>query len=91
MAVLDGKAESTGTRIDGELSMLLCDTDKVRVIYEFEDYVTAPVFVGDIVGKVIIYINDDRYTTFPITATEAVEQVDYKWFLKKVLDNLLIS
>ena len=91
VAVLDGKAESTGTRIDGELSMLLCDTDKVRVIYEFEDYVTAPVFVGDIVGKVIIYINDDRYTTFPITATEAVEQVDYKWFLKKVLDNLLIS
>ncbi len=91
VAVLDGKAESTGTRIDGELSMLLNDTDKVRVIYELEDYVMAPVNVGDTMGKAIIYINDERYTAFPITATEAVEQVDYRWFLKMVLDNLLIS
>lgn len=91
VAVLDGKAESTGTRIDGELSMLLSDRDKVRVIYELEDYVMAPVNIGDTVGKAIIYINDERYTAFPITATEAVEQVDYRWFLKMVLDNLLIS
>ena len=88
--VLDGKSDSIRTRIDGELSLLLSDTDKVRVIYELEDYVKAPVYAGDAVGKVIIYINNVRYTSFPITAAEDAEKVDFRWFLKMVLDNLLI-
>lgn len=79
--VEDGKDERTRTRIDGELSLLLADAENVQVVYELSDYVTAPVEAGDAVGKAIIYINNERYTEFPITAVDTVEQKDYKWFL----------
>lgn len=84
--VTDGIADSTGSRIDGLLSMLLCDADDVRVIYEIEDSVPAPVDIGDVLGKAIVYINGERMEEFPITATNKVERVDYKWYLQKLLD-----
>ena len=84
--VTDGIADSTGSRIDGLLSMLLCDADDVRVVYEIEDSVPAPVDIGDVLGKAIVYINGERMEEFPITATNKVERVDYKWYLQKLLD-----
>lgn len=87
--VLDGKAEYTGTRIDGELSLLLADTEEVRVVYELEDYVTAPVMAGDELGKAVIYINNERFAQFPITATDAVEKKDFWWYFDLVIDVFL--
>lgn len=86
--VTDGTGDSTGSRIDGSLSMLLCDTDEVKVVYELEDSVTAPVDIGDELGKAIVYVNGERIAVFPITATTAVERVNYRWYLDKLLDLL---
>ena len=86
--VTNGTGDSTGSRIDGSLSMLLSDNDEVKVVYELEDSVTAPVDIGDELGKAIIYINGERIAVFPITATTAVEKVSYRWYLDKLLDLL---
>ena len=86
--VMNGTGDSTGSRIDGSLSMLLSDNDEVKVVYELEDSVTAPVDIGDELGKAIIYINGERIAVFPITATTAVEKVSYRWYLDKLLDLL---
>lgn len=88
--VYNGKTDSVQTEIEGELSLLIADTDVVKVIYELEDYVYAPVMAGQEVGKAIIYINDIRYTTFPIVTKEGVEKVDYMWFFDKVVEELLM-
>ena len=84
--VKDGMEESASTCIKGELSLILCDADDVRVVYELEDYIDAPVRVGDVVGKAIIYVNGQRMGSFPITAAAAVERANYMWYLKRLLN-----
>ena len=84
--VKDGMEESTSTCIKGDLSLILCETDDVRVVYELEDYIDAPVNVGDVVGKAIIYVNGQRMGSFPITAAAAVERANYMWYLKRLLN-----
>lgn len=84
--VKDGMEESTSTCIKGDLSLILCETDEVRVVYELEDYIDAPVNVGDVVGKAIIYVNGQRMGSFPITAAAAVERANYMWYLKKLIN-----
>ena len=84
--VKDGMEESTSTCIKGDLSLILCDADDVRVVYELEDYIDAPVRVGDVVGKAIIYVNGQRMGSFPITAAAAVERANYMWYLKRMIN-----
>ena len=84
--VKDGMEESTSTCIKGDLSLILCEADDVRVLYERDDYIDAPVNVGDIVGKAIIYVNGQRMGSFPITAAAAVERANYMWYLKRLLN-----
>lgn len=84
--VKDGMEESASTCIAGELSLILCDADDVRVVYELEDYIDAPVSAGDVVGKAIIYVNGQRMGSFPITAAAAVERANYMWYLKRLLN-----
>ena len=82
--VKDGMEESASTCIKGDLSLILCDADDVRVVYELEDYIDAPVRVGDVVGKAIIYVNGQRMGSFPITAAAAVERANYMWYLSLI-------
>ncbi len=84
--VKDGMEESTSTCIKGDLSLILCEADDVRVVYELEDYIDAPVSAGDVVGKAIIYVNGQRMSSFPITAGAAVERANYMWYLKRLLN-----
>lgn len=84
--VKDGMEESASTCIKGDLSLILCDADDVRVVYELEDYIDAPVRVGDVVGKAIIYVNGQRMGSFPITAAATVERANYMWYLKRLLN-----
>lgn len=84
--VKDGMEESASTCIKGDLSLILCDADDVLVVYELEDYIDAPVRVGDVVGKAIIYVNGQRMGSFPITAAAAVERANYMWYLKRLLN-----
>ncbi len=84
--VKDGMEESASTCIKGDLSLILCETDDVRVVYELEDYIDAPVSAGDVVGKAIIYVNSQRMGSFPITAAAAVERANYMWYLKRLLN-----
>ena len=84
--VKDGMEESTSTCIKGDLSLILCEADDVRVVYELEDYIEAPVSAGDVVGKAIIYVNGQRMGSFPITASAAVERANYMWYLKRLLN-----
>lgn len=83
--VTDGIGDSVGTRIEGELSMLISSSDEVKVVYELEDSVKAPVYEDDELGKAIVYINGERIALFPITASGDVKQVSFNWFLKELM------
>lgn len=83
--VTDGIGDSVGTRIEGELSMLISSSDEVKVVYELEDSVKAPVYEDDELGKAIVYVNGERIALFPITASGDVKQVSFNWFLKELM------
>ena len=83
--VTDGIGDSVGTRIEGELSMLISSSDEVKVVYELEDSVKAPVYENDKLGKAIVYVNGERIALFPITASGDVKQVSFNWFLKELM------
>lgn len=83
--VTDGIGDSVGTRIEGELSMLISSSDEVKVVYELEDSVKAPVYEDDKLGKAIVYVNGERVAIFPITASGDVKQVGFNWFLKELM------
>lgn len=83
--VTDGIGDSVGTRIEGELSMLISSSDEVKVVYELEDSVKAPVYENDELGKAIVYVNGERIALFPITASGDVKQVSFNWFLKELM------
>lgn len=83
--VTDGIVDSVGTRIEGELSMLISSSDEVKVVYELEDSVKAPVYEDDKLGKAIVYVNGERVAIFPITASGDVKQVGFNWFLKELM------
>ena len=83
--VTDGIGDSVGTRIEGELSMLISSSDEVKVVYELEDSVKAPIYENDKLGKAIVYVNGERVALFPITASGDVKQVSFNWFLKELM------
>ena len=83
--VTDGIGDSVGTRIEGELSMLISSSDEVKVVYELEDSVKAPVYENDELGKAIVYVNGERVALFPITASGDVKQLSFNWFLKELM------
>lgn len=83
--VTDGIGDSVGTRIEGELSMLISSSDEVKVVYELENSVKAPVYEDDELGKAIVYVNGERIALFPITASGDVKQVSFNWFLKELM------
>lgn len=83
--VTDGIGDSVGTRIEGELSMLISSSDEVKVVYELEDSVKAPVYENDKLGKAIVYVNGERVALFPITASGDVKLVGFNWFLKELM------
>lgn len=84
--VTDGIGDFVGTRIDGELSMIISTFDEVKVVYELEDSTVAPVIMGDELGKAVVYVNGERFAVFPITASENVRRVDFNWFLKGLME-----
>ena len=88
--VTDGIGDCVGTRIEGELSMLISADDEVKVVYELEDSTKAPVRKGDELGKAVVYVNGERFAVFPITAADDVRQVDFGWFLKGLMEVFLL-
>ena len=90
VCVADGVNDFIETEIPFSLEMLVSDEEDVKVIYELEEEVQAPVGAGDRVGTVYIYINGEIYAWFPIESKTTVKKVDYIWFLKKIFQGFLL-
>lgn len=88
--VTDGIEDAIETEIPYSLEMLVSEDDDIQVIYELQEEVEAPVQVGDRVGTVYIYVNDEIYTCFPIQSKTKVEKVNYIWFLQKIFADYLL-
>lgn len=87
--VIDGQEDGVDTEIPYNLSILLSDDEKVRVIYKLDEAVRAPVSMGQQLGSVYIYIDDVLYTTLPIYAKADIKKVNYFWYFRKIISFFL--
>ncbi len=67
--------------------LLLRDDEQVEITYEIEDKLTAPVEEGTTIGKIQYKVGDIVYLTKMVVTEDAVEAIDFRWCLEKVLWN----
>ena len=84
ISVVNGKKDFLMTYIPFSLDMYLNENEKVDVIYRVPEYIDAPVDINDEIGKVLIYIDGDLYTSFSILSKEKIEKRDYIWHLRNL-------
>ena len=84
-----GKYDKAKTYIPFSLDLFLAEDEDVDIVYRMPEYITAPMEINEEVGKVLIYIDGELYTTFSILLKEKVEERDYFWYLKNILNYLI--
>lgn len=90
IAVTDGVKEYVETYTAGEVSMLYSIYDETRVVYQMAESIEAPVYKGQKVGQVNVYVNDELYGCFEITAKCEVRKIDFSYCLDKILKFFLL-
>ncbi len=84
--VRKGKECCVDLYCEGSLQMLLSDQDEVKVVYEIEKEVEAPVTSDQQVGVANYYVNNELVKTFPIKTSTGIEKTDHKFTWNQVLD-----
>lgn len=87
ICVMGGVSDECGTEITDSLEMLVSSAENIDISYEMPKYVDAPVHKGDVAGYVHIKINDQNQISYPIKIKDDIEEVDYLWFLNKIIDD----
>ena len=87
--VENGKLKRAKTYIPFSLELFLAEDEEIDIVYRMPEYITAPMEINEEVGKVLIYIDGELYTTFSILLKEKVEERDYFWYLKNIFKNLI--
>lgn len=83
--------EKTYTDIEvGEVygidELLLAQDDELKILYEIEKELYAPLSVHTNIGKIKIMLEDEILREYEILTTQTVEKIDLKWCIKMVMD-----
>lgn len=85
-----------GKKEEVELKLMEDAVDLVNVLednsYSYEiikEEITAPVHVGDVVGKINIFANDTKVDTFDLTVKESVKEANFFDLYIRNMNNLL--
>ena len=87
--VENGKKNKTKTYIPFSLDLFLAENEEIDIVYRMPEYVNAPIEINEEVGKVLIYIDGELYTSFSVLSKEKVEERDYFWYIKNIFKNLI--
>ncbi len=78
------EASSSRLYINQEVELMLSEADKVEVVYEKKDKVSAPIYENDIISKIDIYINNQLYTTLNVYVSDTINKIDYRYCVKYI-------
>ena len=85
ITVTDGLETELPVSIHDTCRLLLRKEDLVNVVINTPDSIAAPVFTGDIVGSVCVYVNDALLFSTPVYADACIRRTDYLYFLNQVI------
>lgn len=89
LTVKNGTKDSITAKIDGGSSMLLSNEDKIDIKTTF-DY-TFPINEQAVIGKVDIYVNNERIEQHNIVSLDSVKEYNFKYCLEKTFDYFIFQ
>ncbi|WP_167954745.1 D-alanyl-D-alanine carboxypeptidase family protein [Anaerosporobacter faecicola] len=81
-----GKESYVDLYCEGTLQLLKSKSEEVKVIYEIEKEVKAPVVANQEVGVAKYYLEDEYLASFPIRTTYGVEAIDLNFTWNQILE-----
>jgi len=84
--VKKGKEPYVELYYEGDISVLVGKTEKVKVIYKVPTIVKAPVKAHTVVGSASFFVGEDFIKEIPIKTKTAVARIDLKYCIKKIVD-----
>ena len=67
-----------------ELSLLISEWDKIKVVRNLPEHLEAPVKRGEKAGSMDYYLNDQKIASFPVVTKDFVERFTFRWCLEWV-------
>lgn len=83
--VKNGQVKYEKVTIEGDLTLLMREDEKVDIKYDLPNVLQAPVAADMMVGYAKYYINDILYAEVPIYTEEGIKKIDYPFCFKKIL------
>ncbi len=72
-----------------DYSLLISPDDKVDVSINIPQCLTAPVYNGQQVGSLDIYVNEELHKSIPLYSSENIEAKDTNYYIKYILNRFL--
>lgn len=76
--------EQIDTYVKDEVTVVVSDSDKIELVTDIPEVVSAPVCKDNAIGKVNVFINDELVSSCNIYAAETVKKITYRYYLKAV-------
>lgn len=91
LPVIDGQTSSCRLSVPDSVTLLAGKEEEITCVTDLPALLDAPIEKGETLGTVSLYTGKKLYRTWPVTAQNAVQKIDYKYCLKKLLERLLLS
>ncbi len=85
LSVKKGQQNFEPLYMEGNLSLLMREDEKVSIKYELPEYLQAPVKKNSILGYADYYINDSLYARVPICAVNNIPGLDLPYCFRRLL------
>ena len=85
----NGVIEYVDTYIPFSLDMILTEGEKVEVIFNVREGLTAPINKNQEVGIVCIYIDNELFRSFSILAQNEVKKKAFIWYFINIYEEML--
>lgn len=69
-----------------ECRLLLKEDDRISYKLSLPDEILAPVRKGNRLGTLVCYINNEEYTSFPVTSGEDVKKITISWCVRLIFE-----
>lgn len=89
--VQNGRADVVSVGYQGEVCLLLRESDRIRVETRYPKSLEAPVQEGEQIGSVQVWLNDILQTEIPITAEQSVRRTVLEDCIQELLELFLLG
>lgn len=71
------------------VSLLLSKEESITINTDIPSVLTAPVSKDEIIGNISLYIDDALFRSYPVTTSDKIAQINYKYCLKNIWRDFL--